>query len=684
MLPYNFITAKLNNVLHRNLWSIILLTFILIIVSACSHYSHYINEPHPSTVTAFLNDDDSSLGHLCKQTEQEVLSKFKQLSNLPLSSVNIDNLLRPLHEIERELDNMLGYAHLYSEVHPKPKIRDAGADCTRNLSSLYNEIYLSNRLYQRLSRIATPEASDTARYLSNILRDMQNHGAAHDRATQAKLKKIQNKLTELTHTFSQNIREDRRTLEATEEALIGLPDDFVTTRPLSKDGKRVLSTDYTDYLPVMRFADNDKLRKNFYQLFLNRGYPDNQQVLKNILKQRFELAKLLGYSDYASFDTVDKMVGSAANASDFINRLNQLAEPRAKKDYAQLLKIQDGEEEIPGWRRAYLNEQAKLANFSLDSREVRAYFSYAKVKQGIFNIMEKLFGITIRPFQTKVWNPGVQAFEVIDKGQVIGKFYLDMHPRDGKYKHAAHFGIQRGIQGVQLPIAVLVCNFAGGNDPNELLSHDDVGTFLHEFGHLMHHIFSGKQRWIGLSGISAERDFIEAPSQMLEQWAWDTQTLQSFATNHQGQVIPAELVAKMNSARDFGIGLWVRQQLFYSSLSLEFHRQNPYQFELLELMKQLQNDFSPYPYASGTHFYASFGHLAHYTAHYYTYLWSLVISDDLFSRFLDEGLYNKNTGQAYRETILDPGSSVPASTMIENFLARPYNFDAFNKRLDEP
>jgi len=258
-----------------------------------------------------------------------------------------------------------------------------------------------------------------------------------------------------------------------------------------------------------------------------------------------------------------------------------------------------------------------------------------------------------------------------------------MHPRDGKYNHAAQFGVREGVQGVQTPIAALVCNFPGGDGSVGLMEHSQVETFLHEFGHLLHTIFGGHQPRLSLSGINTERDFVEAPSQMLEEWVWDSDTLKTFAEDSSGKVIPDALIEKMRAARDFGRGLWTRHQMFYAALSLNYYNRPPGEVDLDQMMQDLQAEYSPFPYVQDTHFYTSFGHLDGYSAIYYTYMWSLVIATDMFSEFEKEGLRNPEVAQRYREHVLAPGGSKDAAELVADFLGRPYSFAAFENLLNE-
>jgi thimet oligopeptidase len=258
-----------------------------------------------------------------------------------------------------------------------------------------------------------------------------------------------------------------------------------------------------------------------------------------------------------------------------------------------------------------------------------------------------------------------------------------MHPRPDKYKHAAQFNVVNGVRGRQLPEAALVCNFPGGEpgDPG-LLEHEDVTTFFHEFGHLLHNLLAGKQRWIGVAGISTEWDFVEAPSQMLEEWAWDARVLRTFAQHHEtGEPIPEELVERARAAREFGKGVYARQQMFYAMLSLRLHDGDPAGADTLDVVRDLQNEYSMFRHVDGTHFHASFGHLEGYSAIYYTYMWSLVIAKDLFSRFAPADLMDPEPARRYRACILEPGGSAPAAELVRRFLERDFSFDAFESWL---
>jgi thimet oligopeptidase len=343
--------------------------------------------------------------------------------------------------------------------------------------------------------------------------------------------------------------------------------------------------------------------------------------------------------------------------------------------------------EVTEWQKAYLENQVKLTKYAVDSTEVRKYFEFEKTLAGLLDITSAIYDIQYVPVakDPRLWHPDVKVFDVMRKGAKLGRIFLDMHPRTGKYSHAAEFPIVDGVKGKQLPEAALVCNFPDPKKSNPaLMEHADVVTMFHEFGHLMHHILGGQAQWVRQSGVATEHDFVEAPSQMFEEWAWNHDVLARFAKHHQtGEAIPKDLVDKMRKADRFGKGAWAAQQLLYSALSLRFHQDSPSKLNQVELLKQLQKKYTPFAYVEGTRFHTSFGHLIGYSSMYYTYLWSRVIARDLLTPFDKKGLMATDVTFAYRDKILAPGGTKDAADLVKDFLGRPYNFKAFEKYLSE-
>ncbi|HEX8061748.1 MAG TPA: M3 family metallopeptidase, partial [Allosphingosinicella sp.] len=389
--------------------------------------------------------------------------------------------------------------------------------------------------------------------------------------------------------------------------------------------------------------------------------------------------------NYATLITEDKMIGSPANASRFLDEIAAVVEAPARRDLGKMLArlkaIDPRATSVPAWSTAYLSQLIRKEQYAVDPQEVRRYFAYDNVRDGILRLTRDLFGVQIRKWDTPLWAPGVEAYEMVEGGRVIGRFYMDNHPREGKYTHANVIPIRAGLTDRQLPVGILVCNFPAGDHKTGLMEHRDVETFLHEFGHLLHLMFAGRQRWAQQGPFGLEWDFVEAPSQMLENWVWDYDTLKGFAVNAEGEPIPQALVERMNKARGFTEAFGDARQLGLSSASLAYHLSPPGDSDLSGIYRTAYDRYSPIPLSAGIHPEASFGHLTGYSAIYYTYMWSKTISTDLFTRFEREGLRNPATARRYRERVLAPGSSKPAATLVSDFLGRPLSLDAYKARL---
>jgi thimet oligopeptidase len=569
-----------------------------------------------------------------------------------------------------------------SAVHPDLKIQAAAEECINQISDFSAAIELSPQFYERLASIDLQNASDPERLMvEKKLIAFRKAGVDQDQAVRDKVRALMAEITELGNEFDKNIRTDKRTVDATPDQLAGLPQDYLDAHPANEKGIVSISTDYPDYFPVLKYGTNDDLRRQLFVAAKSIATPANSSILKTLIAKRHELAILLNYDSYAALAMDGLMATSPQTVDTFLKELGAAVKTPAAKDMETLLtrlrQIDPKALQVEAWQVDYLSNLLQQEVFALDAREIRTYFPFDKVQTGIFQLTETMFGVEIVPWQTETWHPDVTAWEIREQGKPLGRFYLDMHPRENKYRHAAHWTLRTGLKDGQLPMSGMAMNF-----PEGLMEHRQVETFLHEFGHLLHNMFSGTQRWLDISGMTMERDFVEAPSQMLEDWAWDYDTLREFAINDKGQPISEELVGRMNSARHFGEAAKTAGQLFYANLSLNYYNRDPDSFQLLPLLIELQAQYSPFPYAEGTHFYNNFGHLNGYSSNYYIYQWSQAIAVDLLSRFSD-GLRNPAIAQAYREKVLAPAGSKPASELVKDFLGRPFTLSTYITYLDD-
>ncbi len=604
----------------------------------------------------------------------------------------LENTLVPYDEAQIQLDAASAQAGLMQEVHPDSAMRAVAEAQLQQASALATEISLDRPVYDALTALDVSKAdAETRFYVQRELRDFRLAGVDKDDATRARIQALRDTLVKIGQEFDRNIRGDVRTIQVAGVAdLGGLPADFIANHKPGPDGKITLDINYPDYVPVMTYAKREDVRKRLYMEFQNRAYPKNLEVLDRMITQRHVLANLLGFPTWADYITANKMVGNPKNAREFIDKIVAASGASADHDYQVLLRRK--QKDVPDattvnfWESNYWSEMVRKSDYDFDSQSVRPYFPYERVKQGILDVSGRLFGVTFTQVKdASVWHPSVECWEMFEGRKLIGRFYLDMHPRENKYNHAAQFDIRTGVAGRQIPEAALICNLPGGEagDPG-LCEYNDVNTFFHEFGHLLHTLFAGHHRWCGIGGIRTEHDFAEAPSQMLEEWMRDPATLATFARHHEtGEPIPAALVKQMNRANDFGKGLVVRRQMVYADLSLSIYNRDPKGVDTSELMKGLVKSYQPFPFVEGTHFQCAFGHLDGYSAVYYTYMWSLVIAKDMFSQFDKNDLLSPVVAKRYRDAVLAPGGSAPAAKLVENFLGRPFNFNAYQTWLNE-
>jgi len=572
-------------------------------------------------------------------------------------------------------------AGLAEQVHPAKPFRDAAQVCEQEVSRMLTDVSLDKELYNVLASLDGTKLDPAGSYyLRTSLRDYHRAGVDRDDPTRDKIRKLQDELVKIGQQFDENIAGDVRKLQVNASDLDGLPDDFKRSHPPDASGKVTLSTDNTDYFPFMDYSKSESARKAFYILYRQRAYPANIDVMGQLLQKRHELANILGYPDWAGFITEDKMVATEQNAADFIEKISVAAQPGAKLDYEELLAYKKKEdpkaESVNAWDLAHLKRGAVIDKFGYDSQVIRPYFEYSRVLQGILDITSRMYGITYKPVASpQVWHPEVTAYDVYDKEKLIGRIYFDMFPRENKYKHYATFTLATGKQGFRLPEYVLVCNFPKATNEPGLMERDDVIVFFHEYGHLIHGIMKGNTKW---AQGDLENDFIEAPSQMFEEWPQDPAILKLFARHYKtNEPIPVELAEKAKAADKFGRALDVRTQMFYAAVSLDFYNRDPQGLDTDKLVAQLQTEYTPFQFVEGTHMQTAFGHLNGYSAIYYTYMWSLVIAKDMFTEFKKDGLLNPQVVTKYRDSVLGASGTKPAAEMVRDFLGRPYSFQAY-------
>ena len=649
-----------------------------------SYFEFFFSSPN------FKNIDAKSIRH--------ITNKIIRKSDAAISTIlsneeqTFETKMEVWDELSHNLSSISGIIFLLAHTSPNPEVYKQANQSIQVLQRYGNSLSLHEELYKALKKYSE---SDDARWLKGYkkkfiketIRDFERNGFALIQQKREELRAIKDQLSDLSNEFSRNIAEHQDQIIISEKDTEGLPEDY-KNRHRMKDGKYKITLDYPSFRPFMRYAKSEKWRKELYIKYLNRGNPKNTDVLLKTITLRNQMAKLLGYKTYAQYVMEERMAKTAETVWDFEEDLTKKVRPKAEEDYKKLLSVAEGKEQLKGWETSFYNNILLETKYNLDAEEVKQYFELNNVFKGIFKICKELFGIEfVKMYHHSVWHEDVLFYEVRKTGKVIGKMYLDLYPRQNKYSHAACFGLVSGREtekGYQIPHTALVCNFPPSTkDSPSLLSHDQVITVFHEFGHGLHQLLT-QSPLAAYAGTNVARDFVEVPSQLFENWAWDYDILRDFAHHHKtGNVLPKELFDKMVAARNVGSGLFTLQQILYGTYDLTLHdRYDPLTDESpSELFNKLQRQITLTPPVKGTDFPSGFGHLMGYAAGYYGYLWARVYAEDMFSVFQRAGLLNPKVGERYIEKVLSKGGSENEMSQIKTFLGRKPNKVAFLKSL---
>jgi thimet oligopeptidase len=639
--------------------------------------------------------------HIAKATDQiidETKASLKKIYAIKDSERTFDNTMRAFDDLADKMSSVSSIIYLMNSAHPDSNIRNEAQKSVEKLSKYSNEIGLDEDLYKAikaysLSAEAKLLSPEKAKFVKKVVIDFERNGFALSKEKRDELKKIQDKLSEISLQFDKNINDYNDSLIIDDKDIEGLPEDYKAAHKTA-DGKYNIDLAYPSFIPFMKYAKSDKARKELYIKFQNRAADKNITVLDSLLIYRDKMAKLLGYSTYAAYQLESKMVKTPQRVWDFETDLTAKVKVKAQKDYQEVVEVKktylgDASQSIINpWEGSFYNNLLLLQKYQLDNEKLKEYFEVSNVINGLFQVTQSLYDLKFEEVKNaSVWHKDVKCYEIKRNGQLAGIMYLDLHPRPNKYGHAACFPMvssKKTANGFQIPEASLVCNFPmATKDKPALITHNDVETFFHEFGHLMHHILSNTEL-ASQTGFNVANDFVEVPSQFFEHWVWDYNSLKLFAKHYKtGEVLPVELYNKMIAAKNVGSGTQTLQQIFYGSLDMTYHDKFlPGGNETTtDVVKRLQNSIVLYPYVEGTHLQAAFGHLNGMGAGYYGYLWAKVYAEDLFKPFAEKGIMDKATGVRFRDIILTRGATVDELQSVKDFLGRDPNSDAFLKYL---
>ena len=605
-----------------------------------------------------------------------------------------ESVVLPLETASADFnDDLAAQAFLYN-VSTDAKVRAASLKCSTDAGNALTEIGARPDLYKAL---AAANAGGSARGVAQVkvsqlwLTSLKRSGAGLPDAKRREFVALQQKLTDAQNTFAANLGNDTSSIAITAAQAQSLPPDFVgASLKKSADGSGyTVPVNESTVGPFLQNETDAAARKAYYIAYNNRGGDANITLLQTALTARDRLAHLVGYPSWAAFVLADRMAASPARVEGFLSQIDAAILPKARqeRDEDAALAKADGKTSFDQWDQTYYENQLRKTKYAVDQNEIKQYFPVQHVVDSVLAIYQELLGVRFTRANVPVWQSQVQAYDVADaaSGKPLGRFYLDLFPRPGKYDHFANFPIiPRRVMPdgtVRLAEAAIVGNWpqpAPGKAA--LLQHGDVETFFHEFGHCMAAMLADGPYETLTSGF--RQDFIEAPSQMLENWAWDPAILKRVSANvTTGRPLPDDVIQKMVAARYVHYALQTSQQILYATVDMEYHTQPP-PVDTTAVWAATVTRTTPNQYVPGTHFQSQFGHLmGGYDAGYYGYLWSKVYAQDMFSRFKAQGLTNPAAGMAYRKDILAPARLQEPDAEVRAFLGRPMNPNAFYHEL---
>jgi thimet oligopeptidase len=626
-----------------------------------------------------------------------------KIGKLTAAQVNFTNTFIALDDVNFHIGLAEDRLSLIEQTSTNADVRDAATDALKQISEWSVGIDYRDDVYRALKTFADTQpqlAGEDKKLLDDTLRDYRRAGLALPKDQRDAVEKLRKELTALETDFENNVTKAHAELKFTKAELAGVPEDFLSQQGIKTgDDEYTLKANITfHYIMVEDNAKLEATRKRMMTAQCNLAREANIPLLQKILVDRDELAHDLGYASYADYATETRMVKNAATAINFLENLKTGLQPKYDaelKEFRDLKIAETGDTNaiINAWDWRYYANVLKKTKYNVDAEQLRVYFPYQNVLEGMFKIYQRIFGLKFERVEAPYkWIGDLQLYTVTDAktGEPMGLFYLDMFPRDGKYNHFAEFGIIEGKLlpdgKYQRPVCCLVCNFPPPQpDKPSLLSHDEVETVFHEFGHAMHTILT-RAKYSRFSGTSVPQDFVEAPSQMLENWPWDKKVLDSFAADYRDpkKKIPQEILAQLKTARFATYATYYRRQLSFGLMDLTLHTQihATNADDVLPLSNKVLSDVS-FPVPPDTAFVAYFGHIIGYGAGYYGYAWADAIAADMATVFEQspDGFFDKKTGLRMRNEIYAVGDSRDINISIEKFLGRPRSLEPFLKRI---
>ncbi len=658
---------------------------------------------HSVVTVPVFETSTNALAASVKSTVAVAEAGLARIGRLQPSEVNFANTVRALDDIDYRIGLLENRLAIIKETSTNAAVRDAATDQIKVVEEWAVGLDYREDVYRAIKAYADTHPDlkgEDAKLLSDTMRDYRRAGLELPKPKRDEVETLRKKLSALSTDFESNVTKAQRRLTFTKAELAGVPEDFLEQKGVrNADGTCTVMANVTwHYITVMENASNEQTRLKMETARDSLARETNIPLLQQILVVRDDIARKLGYNSWADYVIEIKMAKTAARATDFLQRLKTGLQPKFDAEIAQFraMKARDtGDANTPFllWDWRYYANQLKKQKYTVDEDALKVYFPYQRCLEGMFDIYQRIFGLKFeRVTPPYKWVDDLQLYSVSDaaSGEPMGLFYLDMFPREGKYNHFAEFGIIDGKLledgSYQRPVVALICNFpAPQADRPSLLPHEDVVTLFHEFGHAMHAILT-RAHYARFSGTSVPGDFVEAPSQMLENWAWDKNVLDSFAADYRdpSKKIPPEILNQLKASKLATEGSRYRRQLVFGLTDLALHTQihaaNAAQAQPLA-DKIAAETFFPEP--PETAWLAYFGHLMGYDAGYYGYAWADAIAADMATVFEQSpgGYFDREAGRRLREEIYAKGSSREVGISIEKFLGRPESIEPFLKKI---
>uniref|UniRef100_A0A672S5X0 Thimet oligopeptidase-like n=1 Tax=Sinocyclocheilus grahami TaxID=75366 RepID=A0A672S5X0_SINGR len=635
--------------------------------------------------------------HQTQRLIQRIKQAYDSVGSVDIGKVCFENTLQVIADAKAEYAASRHVLDIPQYVSPCKEVRLASTEADKRLSGFDVEVSMRADVFQRLIALQEKQSGDllpeSERFLGRLIKLGKRNGLHLSKDVQEEIKSISKQISELSIDFNQNLNEENTVLLFSQEDLVGLAESYVNGLEKAEDGWYKVTLAYPHYFPLMKRCHVPETRRKMEMAFHSRCKDVNTAILEQLIELRARLAKLLSFSSHANYVLEMTVAKNSENVARFLGMsLLFLLVGEQERHYLLSLKRADCERrglafdgQLHAWDMPYYMNQVEQVKFAVDKDKLIEYFPLEVVTEGLLNIYQDLLGLRFQRVEDAlVWHDSVKLYSVLDSvtGEEIGQFYLDLHPREGKYGHAACFGLQPGCLGPdgnrRMPVAAMVANFTKPTSSwPSLLQHHEVETFFHEFGHVMHELCS-RTRYAEFSGTQVETDFVEVPSQMLENWVWEKEPLRKMSRHYKdGSPIPDSLLDKLIASRVANTGLMNLRQIVLSKADQTLHTKD--RADTAAEFAKHSEDILGIPATPGTNMTASFSHLAGgYDGQYYSYLWSEVYSMDIFfSRFKKEGILNPKVGREYRRVVLEAGGSVDGMDMLKTFLGREPCQDAF-------